>query len=99
MFKIEYPNGKVEYFDNVVYIKKHTNGCYIPCSPAEAEGVCLKIEATNKEGETFMQDTPYSFENASIANNFISYAKEIDQKTEMDELNEIISILAGGLSQ
>lgn len=98
MFKIEYPNKKVAYFDNIIYIKKHSNGCFVPCSPEEAEGVCLKTEAIGEEGEAFIQDIPYSFETKAIASDFITYVKEVDQKNEMAELNEIINILTGGIS-
>lgn len=98
MYKVEFPDGKVNYFDSLVYIKKHSNGCFVPCPSEEAEGVCLKIETEDENGEKFIQDIPHFFETNPLTENVISYVKEVEPKNEMDELNEIINILVGGIS-
>ena len=94
MYKVEFIDGSVKYFDNIVYIKKHSNGCLVPCAQTEAMGVCLKMIQENEEE----QDVPYFFEEYSSFGEVVSYIKEINTKEELDELNEIINILAGGIS-
>ena len=51
MYKIT-ADGTAAYSDGLVYIKLHRNGCYIPCSEDEAEGVCGKVAEsyTNEDG-------------------------------------------------
>lgn len=55
MYKIT-KDGKGYYSDTLVYVKKATNGCYVPCSAEEAEYIVGKVP----------EDT--IFENAEIEN-------------------------------
>jgi hypothetical protein len=52
MFKIMQDSQLVGYSDTLVHIKLHENGCYVPCAPEEATGVCAKIPAeyTDEDG-------------------------------------------------
>lgn len=58
MYAIRVNNKIAGYSDSFVYIRLHTNGCYVLCNEAEAEGICAKIakEYTDAEtGETVTQ--------------------------------------------
>ena len=55
MYAIKSGGKAVGYADEINYIRLHSNGCYVLCSEAEAEGICAKIakEYTDaKTGET-----------------------------------------------
>ena len=53
MFKVTVSGVYKGYSDTVVFIRLHSNGCYIPCDEAEAEGICVKIPqlVKNEDGE------------------------------------------------
>ena len=58
MYAIKVDNEIAGYSDSFVYIRLHTNGCYVLCNEAEAEGICAKVarEYTDAEtGETVTQ--------------------------------------------
>ena len=38
--------GKVE---QIIHIRLHENGCYVPCDASEAEGFCVKLAATRTD--------------------------------------------------
>lgn len=52
MYKIVKDGKVLAYTDNVRYIKKHANGCYVPCEPAEAQGIALNSVPYNLPGHT-----------------------------------------------
>ena len=52
MYAIKSNNEIAGYADSFVYIRLHTNGCYVPCNEAEAEGICAKIVKKFKNDET-----------------------------------------------
>mgnify|MGYP003561523385 CR=1 FL=1 len=43
MYEIKSNNEIAGYADSFVYIRLHTNGCYVLCGEDEAEGICAKI--------------------------------------------------------
>lgn len=45
-------NGVTVYADSFVYNRLHTNGCYVLCDEAEAEGICAKIAKDFTDAET-----------------------------------------------
>ena len=52
MYAIKSNNEIAGYADSFVYIRLHTNGCYVLCNEAEAEGICAKIAKEFKNDET-----------------------------------------------
>ena len=52
MYAVKKDGAFVGYADSIVLIKLHSNGCYVPCEEAEAEGFCAKmaVTITDKEG-------------------------------------------------
>lgn len=52
MYAIKSNNEIAGYADSFVYIRLHTNGCYVLCNEAEAEGICAKIAKKFKNDET-----------------------------------------------
>lgn len=52
MYEIKSNNEIAGYADSFVYIRLHTNGCYVLCNEAEAEGICAKIVKKFKNDET-----------------------------------------------
>lgn len=52
MYAIKSNNEIAGYADSFVYIRLHTNGCYVLCNEAEAEGICAKIVKKFKNDET-----------------------------------------------
>ena len=43
------------YADNIVLIRRHNNGCYVPCKESEAEGFCAKmaVTLTDEDGKEY----------------------------------------------
>ena len=52
MYAIKVDNGIAGYSDSFVYIRLHTNGCYVLCNEAEAEGICAKVARDFTDAET-----------------------------------------------
>ena len=54
MYKVTVEGAFAGYSDTVVYVKVAENGSYVPCGPAEAGGVCVKLpyEHTDEVGNT-----------------------------------------------
>ena len=52
MYAVKQDGAFAGYADNIVLIRLHSNGCYVPCKEAEAEGFCAKMAViiTDKEG-------------------------------------------------
>ena len=51
------------YADSIVLIRMHSNGCYVPCEEAEAEGFCAKmaVTLTDEDGKEYqaLSDTVF----------------------------------------
>lgn len=52
MYAIKVDNEIAGYSDSFVYIRLHTNGCYVLCNEAEAEGICAKVAKDFTDAET-----------------------------------------------
>ena len=52
MYKITQTGAFAGYADSIVFIKLHSNGCYVPCEEDQAEGFCAKmaVNITDEEG-------------------------------------------------
>ena len=65
MYAVKKEGAFVGYADSIVLIKLHSNGCYVPCEEAEAEGFCAKmaVTLTDKDGNTYqsLSDTVFRF--------------------------------------
>ena len=65
MYKITQTGAFAGYADSIVLIRLHSNGCYVPCEEAEAEGFCSKIAVTltDEDGKMYqaLSDTVFRF--------------------------------------
>ena len=43
MYAVKQGGEFAGYADSIVLIRLHSNGCYVPCKEAEAEGFCAKM--------------------------------------------------------
>ena len=63
MYAVKKYGAFAGYADNIVLIKLHSNGCYVPCEEAEAEGFCAKmaIAMTGDDGKEYqaLSDTVF----------------------------------------
>lgn len=89
MYKIISDTGQViGYTDEVRYIKKHSNGCYVQCGFEEAEGVAFK-------------STPYSLDTEGHlegAEGTVSLLSE-DETDEVFKQSQDISETQDGLME
>ena len=46
MYAVKKDGECAGYADSIVLIRLHSNGCYVPCEEAEAEGFCAKMAVT-----------------------------------------------------
>lgn len=55
MYKITQNGTFAGYADSIVLIRLHSNGCYVPCEEAEAEGFCAKmaVTLTDEDGKEY----------------------------------------------
>ena len=65
MYAVKKEGAFVGYADTIVLIKLHSNGCYVPCEEAQAEGFCAKmaVTLTDKDGKEYqaLSDTVFHF--------------------------------------
>lgn len=52
MYVVKQDGAFAGYADSIVLIRLHSNGCYVPCKEAEADGFCAKmaVNIRDKEG-------------------------------------------------
>ena len=52
MYAVKQDGVFAGYADSIVLIRLHSNGCYVPCKEAEANGFCAKmvVTITDEEG-------------------------------------------------
>ena len=43
MYVVKHDGALAGYADNIVLIRLHDNGCYVPCKETESEGFCAKM--------------------------------------------------------
>ena len=46
MYAVKQDGTFAGYADSIVPIRLHSNGCYVPCKEAQAEGFCAKMAVT-----------------------------------------------------
>ena len=51
MYAVKQDGAFAGYADSIVLIKLHSNGCYVPCKEAEADGFCAKMAVTIMDEE------------------------------------------------
>ena len=63
MYAVKKKGAFAGYADSIVLIRLHSNGCYVPCKEAEAEGFCAKmaVALTDKDGKEYqaLSDTVF----------------------------------------
>ena len=63
MYAVKKEGAFAGYADSIVLIKLHSNGCYVPCEEAEAEGFCAKmaVARTDEDGKEYqaLSDTVF----------------------------------------
>ena len=63
MYKITQNGAFAGYADSIVLIRMHSNGCYVPCEEAQAEGFCAKMAVTliDEDGKAYqaLSDTVF----------------------------------------
>nr|DAU29876.1 MAG TPA: hypothetical protein [Caudoviricetes sp.] len=55
MYAIKKDGAFAGYADNIVLIRLHGNGCYVPCEENQAEGFCAKmaVTLTDEDGKEY----------------------------------------------
>ena len=55
MYAVKKDGAFAGYADSIVLIRLHSNGCYVPCKEAEAEGFCAKMAVmlTDEDGKEY----------------------------------------------
>lgn len=51
MYAVKQDGAFAGYADSIVLIRLHSNGCYVPCKEAEADGFCAKMAVTIRDEE------------------------------------------------
>ena len=101
MYRVK-SNGTVAgYSDTLVYIRLHSNGCYVSAPKEQAGGFCVKqsVTRTNEDGvtETYLADTVYKFgENTLKGTEPIGEAEEVNGAmlmAMMPQYEEALNIL------
>ena len=55
MYAVKQDGVFAGYADNIVPIRLHSNGCYVPCKEAESDGFCAKmaVTLTDEDGKEY----------------------------------------------
>ena len=65
MYAVKQDGTFAGYAHNIVLIRLHGNGCYVPCEEADAEGFCAKmaVTLTDEDGKAYqtLSDTVFHF--------------------------------------
>ena len=105
MYQIKQNGSVIGYSDDVVFVRLHENGCYVPCDAAEAEGFCVKtaIDRTDEEtGETvtYLEDIVYKLADGKLHDAEPTGSVEAVSGTLMlAENDKVLEILLGGASE
>lgn len=63
MYAVKQDGAFAGYADSIVPIRLHSNGCYVPCEEAEADGFCAKmaVTLTDEDGKEYqaLSDTVF----------------------------------------
>ena len=52
MYQIKQNGSVIGYSDDVIFVRLHENGCYVPCEREQAEGFCVKVAIDSKDADT-----------------------------------------------
>ena len=70
MYKITQNGAFAGYADSIIFIRLHSNGCYVPCEEDQAEGFCAKmaVTLTDKDGKEYqaLSDTVFHFDGYTL---------------------------------
>ena len=55
MYAVKKEGAFAGYADSIIFIRLHSNGCYVPCEESEAEGFCAKmaVTLTDEDGKEY----------------------------------------------
>ena len=63
MYAVKQDGAFAGYADSIIFIRLHSNGCYVPCKEEEAEGFCAKmaVTLTDEDGKEYqaLSDTVF----------------------------------------
>ena len=72
MYAVKQDGAFAGYADSIVLIRLHSNGCYVPCKEADAEGFCAKMAVmlTDEDGKEYqaLSDTVFRLAGKSLKN-------------------------------
>lgn len=101
MYKVTVEGVPAGYSDTAVFVKVARNGSYVPCDPAEAGGVCVKLpyEHTDEDGNTVktVEDIVFRFPGGELLG--IEQEATIEETSGsilLDEAEAVVNILLGG---
>ena len=99
MYRIK-SGDTVQYSESIAYIKLADNGCYVPCSREEAEGICAKIPITYEtdDGEvSTVSDTVYKTKDDGLHGTEPSAeVEELLGAVALADADDVVNILLGG---
>ncbi len=103
MYAIKSGGNAVGYADEINYIRLHSNGCYVLCDEADAEGFCVKLARETVDAETGdkltrFEDTVYALSDGGLNGTEPVGAFEIASAAEViadkdSEINDILTEL------
>ena len=101
MYKVTVEGAFAGYSDTAVYVKVAGNGSYVPCDPAEAGGVCVKLpyEHTGEDGNTVKtaEDIVFKLPGGELLGIKQEAALEETSGTLLvEQAEEVVNILLGG---
>lgn len=104
MYKVTVGGVFAGYSDTVVYVKVAENGSYVPCGPAEAGGVCVKLpsEHTDEDGNTVKtaEDIVFKLPGGELLGvEQEATLEETSGTLLVEQAEEVINILTGGSSE
>lgn len=101
MYKVTVEGAFAGYSDTATYIKVAGNGAYVPCDPAEAAGVCVKLpyEHTDEDGNKVktVEDIVFHFPGRELLGmEQEATLEETSGPLILGEAEEVVNILLGG---
>lgn len=104
MYQIKQNGSVIGYSDDVIFVRLHENGCYVPCERAQAGGFCVKVpvDYTEENGETKtrLEDFVYKFSDDDLLG--IEPTATVEQFSGalmIAEANKVVDILVGGADE
>ena len=101
MYQIKQNGSVIGYSDDVIFVRLHENGCYVPCERAQAGGFCVKVpvDYTEENGETKtrLEDFVYKFSDDDLLG--IEPTATVEQFSGalmIAEADKVVDILVGG---